>query len=120
MYLLIVVQSPETINLAADEKGQRLHPFYEIGKLMSEAFRCITVAILERAIKGFEMGDPWPFKQNPGVRSRGRSRWNVLPGTGPPGHFMSSGVHIRIQDILSETWSSSNNKNAEFAARTFC
>ena len=48
---------------------------------------CVTMATSNRAIKCFEMTDPWPFKERPGVRSRGRSRWNILPGTRAAGAF---------------------------------
>ena len=34
----IVVKSSQTINLPADDTTKRLHPFYEIGKLISEIF----------------------------------------------------------------------------------
>ena len=41
--------------------------------------RCGTVSTPDKAINSFKMTDPWPFKQNPGVESRGRSRRNILP-----------------------------------------
>ena len=47
----------------------------------------VTVATLDRAIKSFEMTDSWLFKQIAGVLSQGRSRWNILPGTGAVGTF---------------------------------
>ena len=41
--LFIVVYSSETINLPADNTQERLHPFYEFEKLMSEAFLGVSV-----------------------------------------------------------------------------
>ena len=53
---------------------------------------CAAVAALDKAIKTFEMIDPLPFKQNPGVRSQGRSRGNILPGTSRHGILCGMGV----------------------------
>ena len=96
----IVIYLSETLNRPADDTGQNLHPYYEIGKLMSETFRCVTVALLERAIRSFEMTNLWPFKQNPAVQSRSRSRWTFCLEQEPPGHFMRSGDRIRSWDIF--------------------
>ena len=46
------------------------------------------------------MTDAWPFKGRKGVRSRGRSRWNILPGTGAAGACHADGNHSRSWDIF--------------------
>ena len=48
---------------------------------------CIIMAARVRASKSFEMTDPWLFKQNSDVQNQGRSRWNILSGTGAAGAF---------------------------------
>ena len=48
---------------------------------------CVIMAALVRASKSFEMTEPWLFKQNSGMQSQGRSRWNILSGTGAAGAF---------------------------------
>ena len=67
--------------------GQRLHPVHGIGELISEAFNGMSLTISDlrsfEIIKSFEMTDLCPFRQNPGVRSRGRTQicpmpWGVL------------------------------------------
>ena len=58
---------------------------------------CVNVITLDRAIESFEGTDPRPFKRDPGVRSRGRSRWNFLPGIGATGTFYAERVsHPRL------------------------
>ena len=61
----------------------------------------ITVATSNRAIKRFEMTDPWLFKESPVLRSRGRSRGIFCLEPGPPEHFMLSGGHSRSWNIFS-------------------
>ena len=62
--------------------------------------RCVTVAAPNRAIKRFEMTDPWPFKESQGVRSRGGAGGTFRLEPEPPGHIMRSGSHIRSWDIF--------------------
>ena len=69
----------ETINLPANDAGQRHHPFYEVGKLMSEAFRHAHCDDARQSHQKLQEDDPWPFKQKSGVRSLSRSRWDILP-----------------------------------------
>ena len=49
--------------------------------------RCIQRCYRGYAQQSHEMTNPRPFKENPGARSRGWSRWNTLPGTGATGAF---------------------------------
>ena len=79
--------SPVVRNREADEQGIQ---------------RCITVAAPDKAIKSFEMTDPWPFKQNQAVQIRSRRRWNIVPGTGAAGTIYAES-HIRRCCIFSES-----------------
>ena len=97
--------SPVLRNQEADERGFQI---------------CVTVATLDRAIKSFEITDPWQFKQKPGVRNQGWSRQNILPGTEPPGQFMWRGVHARDKKPVLEPQHFVRNQNGTRigAART--
>ena len=64
--------------------GQRIHRFPFFNREADEqGFQtCVAVATLDGVTKSFKVTDPWPFKQNTGVRSHGGSRWDFLSGAG--------------------------------------
>ena len=91
----------ETIHLPVDDTGGGFTRYKKADTVERGFQRRVTVVTSDRAIKGFEMTDTWPFKERPGVWwSRGRSQWSILPGTRAPEHFMWNGSHSRSWDIF--------------------
>ena len=78
---------------------------------------CVILATLDRAIKNFEMTDPWPLKRNQVVLSMGRRRWNILPGTGCQGIVCEVGVTSEAGS-LSRNRSHSRSKFCRFHIHT--
>lgn len=72
---------------------------------------CVIMAALVRASKSFEMTEPWLFKQNSGMQSQGRSRWNILSGTGAAGAFcVERGSYPKLLYLFSRNWSQSRSQ----------
>ena len=114
----IAVRSSESMHIPppADNTGQMLHPLYEIGKLMGEAFSSVALwQYLAEPLKPSK----WPIfilSNKTQWCGRGWSRWNILPGTGVAGAFYAKQESHPKLGYLSQDRSQSCSNIADFAS----